>query len=157
MTPNFRVNKWNSFSGIWVCNYIRPEFPTIKNSIFTKTNEPQFTHGLTIQLSPGMQNLKDITPRELAPGLLAKIVHGIQTTLSIVEIKKGSKLPQHQHFHEQITYILKGQLDMVIGGEEYSLTEGSVHVIPPNVPHNAFAVTDCLVVDAFSPARDDYR
>ncbi len=104
-----------------------------------------------------MQYLKDIMARELAPGLSARIVHGVQTTLSVVEIKKGSRLPEHHHFHEQITYILKGQLDMVIGGEEYSLKEGSVHVIPPNVPHKAFAVTDCVVVDAFSPARDDYR
>lgn len=104
-----------------------------------------------------MQQLKDIAPRELAPGLNARLVHGVQTTLSVVEIKKGSVLPEHKHFQEQITYILKGQLDMIIGGEKYSLTEGSVHVIPPNVPHSAVATTDCTVVDAFSPARDDYR
>jgi unsaturated pyranuronate lyase len=104
-----------------------------------------------------MQQLKDIKPRQLAPGLEARIIHGVQTTLSVVEIKGGSVLPEHKHFQEQITYIVKGQLDMVIGGEKYSLTEGSVHVIPPNVPHSAVAPMDCVVVDAFSPARDDYR
>lgn len=104
-----------------------------------------------------MQNLKDIPARELAPGLLAKIVHGDQTTLSIVQIRKGSKLPEHKHVHEQITYIVKGHLDMMIGGEKYSLTEGMIHVIPSNTPHSAEAIMECTVIDAFSPARDDYR
>jgi quercetin dioxygenase-like cupin family protein len=104
-----------------------------------------------------MQHLNDIPGRELAPGYITKLVHGSQSTLSIVEIKKGSILPEHHHVHEQITYILKGQLDMTIGGEFYCMTEGCVHVILPNVPHSAIAATNCTVIDAFSPAREDYK
>ena len=104
-----------------------------------------------------MQHLDDIPARELAPGFSAKLVHGQQTTLSIVDIKKGSILPEHRHIHEQLTYILEGQLDMVIGGEPYSLTAGMVHVILSNVPHSAFAASDCKVLDAFSPVREDYK
>jgi len=104
-----------------------------------------------------MQHLNDIPGRELAPGFITKLVHGNQSTLSVVEIKKGSVLPEHHHVHEQITFILKGQLDMMIGGKSYSMTEGTIHVIPSNVPHSAVAATDCTVVDAFSPAREDYK
>lgn len=104
-----------------------------------------------------MEALKDIPIRELAPGFLARLVHGNQATLSVVEIKKGSTLPAHQHVHEQITYVLQGEMDMVIGGKKYSFTPGMVHVIPSNTPHNATALTDVVVVDVFSPVREDYK
>jgi quercetin dioxygenase-like cupin family protein len=104
-----------------------------------------------------MQYLNEITPREFLPGFFGRFVHGEKSTLSFVEIKKGHSLPTHQHPHEQITHILEGELEMTIGGIDYLFTPGSVHVIPGNTPHSAYARTDCKVIDAFSPARDDYR
>ena len=104
-----------------------------------------------------MQTLNDIPVREIAQGFFAKLVHGNQTTLSIVEIKKGSVLPEHKHTHEQITYVLDGELDMVIGGEKYLFTAGCVHVITSNTPHSAVALTNVTVIDAFSPVREDYK
>jgi quercetin dioxygenase-like cupin family protein len=104
-----------------------------------------------------MPAIKELNPRELAPGLTGYYTHGDSMTLGLVEIKAGSILPLHHHIHEQITYILEGQLDMMIGGEACSLTAGMVHVIPSNVPHSAVAVTDCKVIDAFSPVRQEYR
>ena len=77
--------------------------------------------------------------------------------MAIWDIHKDAVLPEHQHVHEQITYILEGRLEMVIGGEKYLLTAGTVHVIPSNTPHSAIAQTDCKVIDAFAPARNDYR
>ena len=104
-----------------------------------------------------MKNLKDIPEKEMRPGFFGKMIHGDNSSLVFWDIKKDSRLPEHQHVHEQITYIAEGQLEMVIGGEKCLLTEGSVYVIPSNVPHSAFALTDCRVIDSFAPARDDYR
>lgn len=104
-----------------------------------------------------MQHLKDIAVKEIRPGFFGRMIHGDSSSLAFWEIRKGSTLAEHHHVHEQITYIQEGQLEMVIGGEKYLLTPGSIHVIPSNVPHSAFAVTDCRVIDSFAPARDDYR
>lgn len=104
-----------------------------------------------------MQHLKDIQPKELAPGLTGYYAHGTNMTLGLVEIKAGSNLPAHQHVHEQITYILEGQLDMTIGGELCILTAGMYYVIPSNVVHGAVARTDCKVIDVFNPVREDYK
>lgn len=104
-----------------------------------------------------MQQITDLSPRELAPGLTGYYAHGAQMTLGLVNIKAGSDLPQHKHPHEQITYIIEGELDMVIGGVEYKLKAGMFHVIPSNVYHGAKAVTDCKVIDVFNPVREDYR
>jgi quercetin dioxygenase-like cupin family protein len=104
-----------------------------------------------------MQKIKDIPPKELVPGITGYYAHGKDLTLGYVEIKAGSHLPQHHHAHEQITYILDGQLDMVIGGKPYSLKAGMYHVIPSNVPHGAFAPVDCKAIDVFNPVREDYK
>lgn len=104
-----------------------------------------------------MPLLKSIPGKELAPGLTGYYAHGSKMTLGLVEIKAGSNLPVHQHPHEQITYILEGQLNMTIGSEHRELTAGMFYVIPSNVPHGAVAITDCKVMDVFNPVREDYR
>jgi len=104
-----------------------------------------------------MQHINTIPSREIFPGLHFQLVHGSQSTLSVVTLEKGSTLPEHQHPQEQITWVMEGQLDMRIGGEAFSLTPGMIHVIPPGILHSAVAVTEVKVVDFFSPARDDYR
>ena len=104
-----------------------------------------------------MEPIKSIRSKELAPGITGYYAHGEKHTMGLVELEKGSTVPMHSHMHEQITYILEGQLDMIIGGTAYSLTAGMYHVIPSNVSHSAVAITDCKVIDTFSPVREDYK
>jgi quercetin dioxygenase-like cupin family protein len=104
-----------------------------------------------------MQRITDIKPKRLVPGVTGYYAHGDKHTLGLVELKAGSAVPEHHHVHEQITYILEGQLDMTIGGKPISLTPGMYHVIPSNTPHSAIAITDCKAIDTFSPVREDYK
>jgi quercetin dioxygenase-like cupin family protein len=104
-----------------------------------------------------MQHLNDIKGKEIVPGFYGRFVHGDKITLSFVDVKKGSTIQEHHHPHEQVTYILEGELEMIIGGEKMVLTAGTVHVIPGDTPHSARALTNCRVLDAFSPVREDYR
>ena len=104
-----------------------------------------------------MEHIKDIIPKNLVAGITGYYAHGSSMTFGYIEIAAGSDMPEHHHVHEQITYILEGQLDMKIGGKAYSLTAGMYHVIPANTPHSAFAKTNCKLIDAFSPVREDYR
>ena len=104
-----------------------------------------------------MQPIKNIKPKELVPGITGYYAHGNSMTFGYVELKAGSSIPTHQHIHEQITYIIEGQLDMLIGGQACLLTNGMYYVIPSNTLHSAIAKTDCKVIDAFSPVREDYK
>ena len=104
-----------------------------------------------------MDLIKNIQAKNLAPGITGHYAHGDKVTFGFVELKKGSSVPVHHHIHEQITYIIEGQLDMVIGGEAFSLTDGMYHVILSNTPHSAVAITDCKVIDIFGPVREDYK
>lgn len=104
-----------------------------------------------------MDNIKNITPKELATGITGYYVHGDKSTFGYVELKKGSSVRLHHHINEQITYMIEGQLDMVIGGVACSLTPGMYHIIPSSTPHSAIAITDCKLIDVFSPVREDYK
>lgn len=99
----------------------------------------------------------EIREKEVVPGIIGHYVHGEQITFGYVDIKAGSILPEHHHLHEQITYIMEGQLDMVIGGNPCLLGDGEFVIIPSHTPHSAVAVTDCRLIDVFSPVREDYK
>lgn len=104
-----------------------------------------------------MSQITSIPPKTLTPGITGHYVHGEKSTLGLVILKEGSSVPPHQHLQEQITYILEGRLQMVIDGKDCLLEQGMYHVIPSNVVHSAVALTDCQLVDVFSPVREDYK
>ena len=101
--------------------------------------------------------LNDIEEKELFPGFFAKLIHTEGVSIAHLRIVAGSELPEHFHPHEQITNVLEGELEMTVGGEKKINRAGEVVVIPSNVPHSGKAITDCLVIDVFRPARDDYK
>jgi quercetin dioxygenase-like cupin family protein len=104
-----------------------------------------------------MQQIKNISPKILMEGITGYYVHGAALTFGYVELKAGSSVPMHQHIQEQITYIIEGELDMIIGGKPCLLTSGMYYIIPADTPHSASAKTYCKVIDAFSPIREDYK
>ena len=101
--------------------------------------------------------ISEIPERELAKGIKGRYFHTNSTTIGFVDIEKGANLPAHSHFHEQITQILEGQLEMTIDGVTQVLEPGVITLIPSNLVHGAKALTDCKVVDIFSPVREDYK
>ena len=102
-------------------------------------------------------NLGDIPEREIVPGYKAKFVHTDGMTLAFWEVEAGAALPEHSHPHEQIANVLEGEFELTVAGESRVLTPGQVAVIPGNIPHSGRAITNCRLLDAFQPARDDYR
>jgi len=77
--------------------------------------------------------------------------------LSYVEFEEGAEVPLHSHPHEQGGILLKGKLELTIGGEVRVVEVGGMYIIPPNVPHRAVAVGGrAVVLDVFSPVREDY-
>lgn len=104
-----------------------------------------------------MDAIKNLRPKDLAPGIIGYYAHGEKITFGLVELKAGSSVPLHQHLQEQITYIVEGQLDMIINGVPCLLTGGMYHVIASNTLHSAIAKTDCKVIDVFNPVREDYK
>ena len=73
-----------------------------------------------------------------------------------VLLKKGTRVPRHSHHNEQVTYILEGALKFAIDGKEIVVRAGEVLCIPPNMPHEAWALEETIDLDVFNPPRADW-
>ena len=103
------------------------------------------------------QDLDDIQEREIVTGYRACFIHTEGMTLAYWRVEAGAALPEHSHPHEQIANILEGEFERTVAGESRVLVPGQVAVIPGDVRHSGRAITNCRLLDAFQPARDDYR
>ena len=52
--------------------------------------------------------------------------------------------------------MLAGRLRFVVGGDEQVVSAGESVFIPSEVPHSVEALEDSVVLDVFSPVRDDW-
>jgi quercetin dioxygenase-like cupin family protein len=95
--------------------------------------------------------------QEIIPGFHGRLVHTERVTLAHWDIAAGSVLPEHHHFHEQITRVMAGTFELTCAGETRQVTAGDIAVIPANEPHSGRALTDCVLIELFQPARDEYR
>jgi quercetin dioxygenase-like cupin family protein len=85
-----------------------------------------------------------------------EMVVGDQIMLARVFLKKGAHVPQHHHHNEQVTYILEGALQFAIDGKQIIVRAGELLCIPPDMPHEAWALEDTLDLDVFTPPREDW-
>ena len=100
---------------------------------------------------------EEISSQQLIPGFDVKFVHSERMTFAYWKIQSGAVLPEHSHEHEQVCHVLEGEFELTIAGETQVVRPGTVGIIPPNAVHSGRAVTDCNVMDVFSPVREDYR
>jgi quercetin dioxygenase-like cupin family protein len=102
-------------------------------------------------------NFSDIITKEIAPGYFSKLIHTANNTINFIEVKAGNAVPDHAHIHEQCSFVIEGQFQLTVNGEPQILDAGLFAVIPSNARHSGLAITDCKLIDLFSPVREDYR
>jgi quercetin dioxygenase-like cupin family protein len=98
------------------------------------------------------------TPVDMLPGISRRTL--ITTDkLMICEFKfvAGAEVPTHSHPHEQVGYVVSGKVVMTINGEDYELTSGDSYAAPSGIPHSARIVDETVIIDTFSPPREDYK
>jgi quercetin dioxygenase-like cupin family protein len=98
-----------------------------------------------------------VPARSTFPGFRGRFIHGERQTIAVWEIAAGAAAPVHQHLHEQTITVFSGKFELTLGGETRVLEPGLMAVVPSNVPHGGRALTDCRMLDTFTPVREDYR
>jgi len=116
-----------------------------------------------------MQNLEELVPRGIiVAGDQPRISHpeaGLQReilvhspTMMLVrhEMSKRWRGTTHQHPHEQMVYVISGCIQVNVDGILREATAGDSFIVESNVEHNAVALEDSIVLDVFTPSREDY-
>jgi mannose-6-phosphate isomerase-like protein (cupin superfamily) len=101
--------------------------------------------------------IKDVEGGKTLPaGMSRRAVILGDAMLALHEAFPDLKCKPHAHASTQITYMLKGRLRMVIGGEERVLLPGDFAYVPPNVEHSIESLDEyVLALDVFQPYRPD--
>ncbi len=92
-----------------------------------------------------------------AIGVKRKIM-AYEETLMLVKVafETGGIGTLHQHPHVQITHVESGRFEVEIGGREKVLTAGDAFFIPSNVLHGVVCLEAGVLIDVFSPMREDF-
>ncbi len=101
-----------------------------------------------------------IESKEILPGVFLQILSGRGENEKIMLvryfIKAGAIFPRHSHLHEQHGFMMEGEAEFEIGGERSIVSAGQGYIIPGGVGHGAVFNKDSIVLDIFSPPRDDF-
>jgi quercetin dioxygenase-like cupin family protein len=94
---------------------------------------------------------------QLGPGLSRQIL-GWDNQIMMVKVKfeKGAIGAPHTHFHTQTSFCHSGKFEFTIDGKKHVIEPGDGLYIAPNLLHSAVCLEPGVVLDVFSPVREDF-
>lgn len=94
---------------------------------------------------------------EVGPSLKRQIM-GYDDKIMLVKVQfgEGAIGVMHKHYHSQVTYVESGEFEMTIGDEVRILKGGDSFYIPPHLMHGCVCTKPGVLLDVFSPAREDF-
>lgn len=99
----------------------------------------------------------DTKTHQPVPGITAQtLVYGDSTHMIKFFVEKGITMPTHSHEHEQIGYLLEGSIILTLDGVQYRLEAGQAWAIKPYTPHSVTVAEKGVIIEVFSPLRNDY-
>lgn len=99
----------------------------------------------------------DLQWEQFGPGLYRMIL-GYTDDLMVVRVKfdKDGIAAMHSHPHTQSSYIVSGKYEFTVDGETKLVQAGDGILIKPNQMHACVCIEPGLVIDTFSPMREDF-
>ena len=79
-----------------------------------------------------------------------------QIMMVLVKFEKGALGSPHSHFHTQATYCAEGKFEYEIDGVKLIVNAGDGVYIEPNLVHSAVCLEAGILIDTFSPVREDF-
>lgn len=94
---------------------------------------------------------------DLGGGVSRKfLAYDNQIMMVQVKFEKGAIGSPHQHFHTQATYCAAGKFEFTIDGKIRTVEAGDGVYIAPNLLHSALCLEAGVLIDVFSPVREDF-
>jgi quercetin dioxygenase-like cupin family protein len=91
------------------------------------------------------------------PGVRRKVLaYGPDLMLTLVAFETGGVGARHQHPHAQLSYVESGTFEYTIADDTRTLAVGDSCYVPPLAWHGVVCTEAGVLVDAFTPRRDDF-
>lgn len=84
------------------------------------------------------------------------LVYGEKTSMFRFRLDGGSRIPLHNHPHEQTGFMVSGRARFTIAGEATEVGPGDSWCIAGGVEHAVDVLEDSVIVELFSPVREEY-
>ena len=102
-------------------------------------------------------NDSDIAWEDLGAGLKRKVMAYDDNLMMVkVSFDKGGIGTLHSHYHTQMSYVESGSFEITIGENTSSVKQGDAYYIPPNIVHGALCIEEGILIDIFTPLREDF-
>ncbi|WP_026309613.1 cupin domain-containing protein [Niabella aurantiaca] len=99
----------------------------------------------------------EIPWQDAGPGVLRQVYgHGDDLMLVKAKFERGAEGTPHEHKHAQATYVAGGSFEVTIGDQKRIVTTGDGFYVPPHVLHGCICLEAGMLIDAFSPRREDF-
>jgi quercetin dioxygenase-like cupin family protein len=107
-------------------------------------------------MKPQHYRWNDVPSESVAQAVVRRYVTGDRVTVARFELAAGGVVPRHAHENEQVACILSGVLRFRFDGQDVVAHAGEIVRIPGGVDHAVDVVEDAVVIDVFSPIRQDW-
>lgn len=108
----------------------------------------------------GVVKSSEVRRTVIAQGRTRYLAHLSNLMMVVIDFEDGPSSqpdPPHSHPHEQISYVVSGEIHVVLGNETTRLGPGDIFTVPPNLPHSIQLLTSTArLVDTFTPVRREF-
>ena len=99
----------------------------------------------------------DIAWEDLGGGVKRKIMSYDENVMMVkVAFETGGIGSLHNHVHRQISYVDSGIFEITIEENKKILKQGDAFFVPPNLVHGALCIEKGILIDIFTPFREDF-
>jgi quercetin dioxygenase-like cupin family protein len=101
--------------------------------------------------------VRDFPSVETGPGVRRRVLADSPELMTVeVSFGAGAAGPAHSHPHLQATLVKSGRFAFTVAGETFEVGPGDAFVIPSNAVHECRALEPGVLIDTFTPRRDDF-
>lgn len=96
-------------------------------------------------------------PQETGAGVVRRVLAYCDNVMCVENtFQKGAIGAMHNHPHTQITYVASGKFEFTIDGVVHTVKAGDTLLKQDGVMHGCTCVEDGILVDIFTPMREDF-
>ncbi len=107
--------------------------------------------------SPLFMNSPRSEAEDLGGGIYRTLLgYDDKILMAKVWFDEGAVGAVHAHHHSQVSYVISGKFEVEVDGRKEVLGAGGCFFIPSMKMHGAVCLEPGVLLDVFSPAREDF-